>query len=641
MRHGEVVMSLYGTDTIQVYPFIDSVRIQLDVAPLNSEVQKKMGVDPEYHSKIVLSTQFGSGDYMADKRIPQVKVIHPKAKGKADEEVKCGLGEQMENVARQFMERVWNSLHVEHEGRPVQKLMAMGWDKNTCQFAWETCNYDYEAAVSWLSDNVPLLRGLNTESSSSSASSTPVMRDKKSKGKSSIKSTKKDKGKGKGKEKEKDKEKEKKESKKDKKTSKKLKRKKSTPKTSRAITPAVKEQQALVTRKKEKLENYFTKDCHQLGVAIALTQNNMDVEKACNQILDAGGSVEGIQLLSDPQETFKDRNMLLELTTYLVRRLPNCIGYCLICDKRIINEEITDPTICTIGTCQFNYIELGVCDSIPMTFCPSSISNDILNNPDVVDLYISMIVAAATSHRKGDIFDPFPPFYESHGTKQYDEVVRVLDMVPSVDDMKKRCGSEKELITYLSSIDNNGAIYRLLSWILSVNRSAMLLLPPNLQLEAMRTKHQYMLTAETNPTKTATFKAWRKQYGSYFAFHGSGIENWHSILRKGLLNCSGTKLQTTGQAYGPGVYLAPDSATSMGYARTGRAWSKSRFGDSSSLTCMAIAEVVKHPDVPHTPNPYYVVRNADCVATRFFLFYPGGNSGVNVQAKDLNLDKYV
>lgn len=56
-----------------------------------------------------------------------------------------------------------------------------------------------------------------------------------------------------------------------------------------------------------------------------------------------------------------------------------------------------------------------------------------------------------------------------------------------------------------------------------------------------------------DPRVNAQFKELRKQHGSYFAFHGSGIENWHSILRRGLLNCSGTKLQTTGAAYGPGV----------------------------------------------------------------------------------------
>jgi hypothetical protein len=43
--------------------------------------------------------------------------------------------------------------------------------------------------------------------------------------------------------------------------------------------------------------------------------------------------------------------------------------------------------------------------------------------------------------------------------------------------------------------------------------------------------------------------------------------NWHSILRCGLKNYSGTKFQTHGTAYGNGIYLAADSSTSLGYAQ--------------------------------------------------------------------------
>jgi len=308
-----------------------------------------------------------------------------------------------------------------------------------------------------------------------------------------------------------------------------------------------------------------------------------------------------------------------------------------------VNQNIKDPTICTIGTCQFNFIELGVCASIGVSICPSSIADDIMNNPDVVDLYISMAVASATSSRKQDIFNPFPPQFEKSGNKNFDAAVSVLNKIPSVDEMKKFCSSERKFINYLKKFDGgDGSIYELLTYLLSVNRAALLKMPPNLHIAEMKTAHQYMMTAGNDPAKTAQFKAWRKQYGSYFAFHGSSIENWHSILRVGLLNCSGTKLQTTGAAYGPGVYLAPDSGTSMGYARTGSAWSKSKFENSSGLVCMAIAEVVKHPEAPQSPNPYFVVRNPDFVATRFFLFYPGGmNNMSSIMASSLDLTKYV
>jgi hypothetical protein len=53
-----------------------------------------------------------------------------------------------------------------------------------------------------------------------------------------------------------------------------------------------------------------------------------------------------------------------------------------------------------------------------------------------------------------------------------------------------------------------------------------------------------------DPKKSIKFNKDREKYGffillklgSYFCFHGSGIENWHSILRTGLINASNTKV---------------------------------------------------------------------------------------------------
>ena len=53
----------------------------------------------------------------------------------------------------------------------------------------------------------------------------------------------------------------------------------------------------------------------------------------------------------------------------------------------------------------------------------------------------------------------------------------------------------------------------------------------------MSTPYQYMLLTST-PEKEARFAALKKQYGSFMAFHGSPMENWHSILHNGLRNMS-------------------------------------------------------------------------------------------------------
>lgn len=60
--------------------------------------------------------------------------------------------------------------------------------------------------------------------------------------------------------------------------------------------------------------------------------------------------------------------------------------------------------------------------------------------------------------------------------------------------------------------------------------------------------------------------AMKARYGSIVAFHGSPLDNWHSILRRGLLNKSGTKEQTSGALYGDGIYFSDDLRVCRGFS---------------------------------------------------------------------------
>lgn len=50
-------------------------------------------------------------------------------------------------------------------------------------------------------------------------------------------------------------------------------------------------------------------------------------------------------------------------------------------------------------------------------------------------------------------------------------------------------------------------------------------------MKSMCTPFQYLLLSDS-PEKEENFRKLKKEYGTVFAFHGSAIENWHSILRK-------------------------------------------------------------------------------------------------------------
>jgi hypothetical protein len=368
---------------------------------------------------------------------------------------------------------------------------------------------------------------------------------------------------------------------------------------------------------------------HRLAKAYALYFCNMNPEKASQMYVDAGGSLD----VNVANFELSRVNFLLELVAYLTIRIPFLTENCCICDHRIrIPLTQHTPTICTRFKCQFDFVELGICSSIPITINPSTVVNDIQQNYHIVDVLINLCYAAATSSRRELIFEPFPHFLCENKKNDYERIVKILDRVPSVSAMKKKGSTESKLKQFLDE-----EVYLLIKWILTVNRPALVKMPDKKKIPQMNTDHQYMMLVDS-PEKTANFKLMRKECGSYFAFHGSSMENWHSILRRGLLNASNTKLMTTGAAYGPGIYLAPDSATSLNYARVGTRWPKSDFGEYN-LQCLAIVEVIKHPEVPQTPNPYYVVKDPQFVTPRFFLFYTGAS--VRVMAKDLPLHKYI
>eukprot|EP01080_Neovahlkampfia_damariscottae_P009652 gene9652-1856_t len=351
----------------------------------------------------------------------------------------------------------------------------------------------------------------------------------------------------------------------------------------------------------------------ELAISMALFYSNFKKEDACFLYMEAGG------VLQDNIEDDGKSNVLLELIAYLTLRLTNLTNHCLICDGSIqvlFTQNV--PTICTRFQCQFDYIEMKNCNTIPVTICPISVVSDIVENADIVDLLICMCYSSAFSDRRDKIFKPFPEMYESKSGRSYKSVEKLLQNLPSVEKMEKYCDSEKSLKTFLGDKE-----YELLRWILTAKRCALLKIPEKKMIAEVGTKYQYF-TLVDDPEKAALFAKNRKKYGSYFAFHGSGVENWHSILRNGLINASNTDLMTSGAAYGSGVYLAEDAQTSVGYARAGSGWKKSKFGDTSYLQGMAICEVLKLPGVPTTPNPYYVVSNAAAITARVILFFPQG-----------------
>ncbi|EEU42276.1 uncharacterized protein NECHADRAFT_40310 [Fusarium vanettenii 77-13-4] len=115
-------------------------------------------------------------------------------------------------------------------------------------------------------------------------------------------------------------------------------------------------------------------------------------------------------------------------------------------------------------------------------------------------------------------------------------------------------------------------------------------------------------------TKLKEINGQPKTHPSLFAWHGSPLENWHSIIRTGL------DFSTTlhGRAYGNGVYLGKEFSTSQGYTMGGvsSAWPNSRLNISSAIS---MCEIVNNPAQYVSTQPHFVINKIEWIQCRYLF----------------------
>eukprot|EP00939_MAST-03C_sp_MAST-3C-sp1_P005374 g5374.t1 len=146
------------------------------------------------------------------------------------------------------------------------------------------------------------------------------------------------------------------------------------------------------------------------------------------------------------------------------------------------------------------------------------------------------------------------------------------------------------------------------------------------------------------PSANASNAAPVSKSGSFWAWHGSAVESWHLILRTGLRNLSGTKLQAFGTAHGHGVYFGKNSNVSTGYAsNSSDNWKHLKY-DGKSLASrntmmLALCEIINRPEDFTAVNPYFVVPNEDFITTRFVFLFDKGQSTPDCAARSVKIPK--
>lgn len=177
-------------------------------------------------------------------------------------------------------------------------------------------------------------------------------------------------------------------------------------------------------------------------------------------------------------------------------------------------------------------------------------------------------------------------FDDMSATEKCSTITMLLDTLPSIRSLREyidhQCQTEQpNLRKWVDRI--SPAALGLLRWVIASNRSCLVQVDtwPDQKDSLVKVRYDQKVSqidpswvqfrfAQGSPDKELRFlNALKEQrsklnskYPTIFAFHGSPLPNWHSIIRHGL----DFKETLHGRAYGHGVYHAQDQSVSCGYA---------------------------------------------------------------------------
>lgn len=214
----------------------------------------------------------------------------------------------------------------------------------------------------------------------------------------------------------------------------------------------------------------------------------------------------------------------------------------------------------------------------------------------------------------------------------------LLNSLPPVVDLRKYLSEHPN--ASLTSYDGMSASARtLLQWIVASNRSCILQVSPVqyhpgdlFAIQNTKARPQEEIPdldsgfvqfrfAQGSPDKELRFHRALNDLASQkatnhptiFAWHGSSLGNWHSILRQGLDHSQ----IHNGRAFGNGVYFSNNYAVSEGYStQAAISWPSSALKPAKVV---ALCEILNSPEAFISTRPHYVVPNVDWIQCRYLF----------------------
>lgn len=311
---------------------------------------------------------------------------------------------------------------------------------------------------------------------------------------------------------------------------------------------------------------------------------------------------------------FIEGDNLLNLTKdYILYRLPHIASHCIHCDQvpnflKNAKSSMLKPFVCASQLCTYKLSALGLASEEAVS---------VGGTPNLIHLLESMSVVAFKSKRHKIIGKPYPAItdhlnmnelYLNPEQPDYKLVQDIMDGIP----LDREVYNDPNINMYEIMEGYNEYTPDIFRWVISSNRSHIVEIPDEVKIHGVYTDEQYLLLMDS-PEKEQVFQDLKAEYGTVYAFHGSALENWHSVLRNGLYVASNTEFQTTGARYGAGIYISPR----LGYSSN---YSKQSVG--SPYRCLALCEIIDKDIKKHT-NDIWTVLDPNHVSTRILLVYDG------------------
>ena len=182
-------------------------------------------------------------------------------------------------------------------------------------------------------------------------------------------------------------------------------------------------------------------------------------------------------------------------------------------------------------------------------------------------LQLSLFIAASSSYRHDSTLRPFPQMFLRNGEKDIEALNCSLKLLPSLSILKRDMR--------LGKLELDLELLKLIVWVLEGGNSKLKL--KTLSDEASRNiaslrkfedhpRPHYIFEVNTNASSRWKEKVEGRK--TFWAFHGSRLDNFYSILNYGLQQ----HLNKTG-LFGEGIYLCEDLGVCLSYSSQGLGWS--------------------------------------------------------------------